>query len=342
VVVRSTQPQSWAALARAPYLAHKYAVPGVQMLRDSGIEGNLFNAYGAGGFLGYWLAPALRTFVDGRTEHYPPAVLDDYLAIVNRNPADARDLETILDERGVDVFFGFGLPNDVPRHGMRYTAGHLLETDDWVLVSSSVLHRIWLRRDDHENLERAAAYYAARAIPFDRSRGFDTALVLAQRPDWAVEANLVPAEYPQLTAAYRDGNATRDELRRLSAVLALVGAHEQQLEVDFAYEETHGADAGSQRRIIYALLRLGLYDEANALAQSPPPRAETDRTTRQLAAVARTAGQLAFRRLHEQRRAGALLPVTGLDRFPLLDPEEIQWILDAQRTLVLPIRTTPP
>ena len=26
----------------------------------------------------------------------------------------------------------------------------------------------------------------------------------------------------------------------------------------------------------------------------------------------------------------------------LLDPEEIQWILDAQRTLVLPIRTTPP
>ncbi|MEE2663266.1 MAG: hypothetical protein VX681_04050 [Myxococcota bacterium] len=347
-VVRSTQPQSLAALGRAPYLAHKYAVPGVRMLRDSGIEGNLFNSYGSGGFLGYWLSPALRTFVDGRTEHYPPAVLDDYLAVVNRNPTDARGLAEILDERGVDVFFGFGLPNDVPRHGMRYTAGHLLGADDWVVVSSSVLHRIWLRRDDRENLERAAAYYAAREVPFDRSRGFEPARVLAQRPDWAIEANLVPAEYPQLVAAYRDGSATRDELRRLAVVLALVGAHEQQLEVDFAYEEAHGADAGSQRRIVYALLQLGLYEEAHTIAQSlpalapEPPHAENERTARQLEAVARTAGQLAFHRLREQRQAGAPLPVTGLDRFPLLSPEEMQWILDAQRTLVLPIRTTAP
>ena len=66
-----------------PYETAGYYLPGVRFLREAGVEGNLFNAYLMGGFLDFWTAPELRTFIDGRTEHYPPEVVTDYLAVNN-------------------------------------------------------------------------------------------------------------------------------------------------------------------------------------------------------------------------------------------------------------------
>jgi hypothetical protein len=331
-VVRSTQPSSWRDLVCTPYLGHKYGVPGVAFLRDAGIEGRLFNAYGAGGFLGYWLAPGLRTFIDGRTEHYAPEVLEDYLAVVNRNPTAARGMDEILDDRGVDVFFGFGFPNELPRHELRHTAGHLLGDDSWVPVSRSVLHTIWLRRTDRANLDRVARWYAERGVPFDRERGLEMARVLAESAPRAIEEGWVPREYAELDAAWRSGHASALELRRLAIVLALLGAHERQLEVDFAYEDVHGADLGSQRRIVYALLRLGLSDEAWELAELLPALAPDDPRAEVVAKVAR---QHAFYEVRRALQDDVPLPVRGLDRYPLLDPADQQWILDGQRTLTV-------
>ena len=259
--------------------------------------------------------------------------------MIDRNPIRARGLREILDEREVDVFFGFGFPNAVPRHDMRTTAGHLLGNDAWIVISRSVLHTIWLRRDDTRNLERLRAYYEQQRVPFDTTRGFESARVLAERRDWAIDSGMVPAEYDELVAAYEAGSASRDELRRLAVVLVLVGAHEEQLEVDFAYEEAHGSDAGSLRRIVFALLRLELYPDADETALQLSATAPHDPRS---AAVAKVARQFAFHRVRQQLQGDVPLPVAQLDRFPLLDLEDQQWVLDAQRTLSVSRRTTAP
>lgn len=331
-VVRSTQPAALGAYLTTPYLGHKYGVAGVQFLRDAGIEGNLFNAYGAGGFYGYWLSPHLRTFVDGRTEHYAPEVFDDYLAIVRRSPAGDRDLDTLLADRSVGVFAGFGFPNDSPRHGLRYTAGHLLDHPDWVPVSRSTLHTIWLRRSDRTNLARVAAYYAKQGVPFDPQIGFDPERVLAEAPDWAIAHHVVPAGYRELDAAHRSGTASREQLRRLAIVLALAGAHERQLEVDLAHEEAHGTRPALSRRIVFALLRLGFVDEAYRMAEHLESLAPGDPAA---AAVATTTEAYAFHRVRTQLQPDLPAPSHLLDRFPLLDPPDQQWILDAQRSLAV-------
>src|SRR5262249_33634609 len=50
---------------RSPWLDERYCGPGMRFLRDAGLRGRLFQPFNLGGFLGYWLAPGLRTFIDG-------------------------------------------------------------------------------------------------------------------------------------------------------------------------------------------------------------------------------------------------------------------------------------
>jgi len=64
----------------SPYHRWKYHDRAVHFLRETGLEGNLYNPYSMGGFLGYWLAPRLRLFIDGSL-NVPPSVMQDYLAI---------------------------------------------------------------------------------------------------------------------------------------------------------------------------------------------------------------------------------------------------------------------
>jgi len=77
----------------------------------AGLEGNLFNFYAMGGFLGYWLSPRVRTFVDSRAEHYDRDVYMDYSAVTEmlvRRPSQT--FLDVLDRRDVDIFFGMGFP----------------------------------------------------------------------------------------------------------------------------------------------------------------------------------------------------------------------------------------
>ena len=57
-----------------PYHAGKYQAHGVWFLADAELEGNLFNEYYMGSFLGYWLSPRLRAFVNGSL-NVPPDVI---------------------------------------------------------------------------------------------------------------------------------------------------------------------------------------------------------------------------------------------------------------------------
>ena len=64
-------PPSWSRYAR-PYPASKYHANAVWVLKDAGLEGNLFNEYYMGGFLGFWLAPELRAATPVRASQASP------------------------------------------------------------------------------------------------------------------------------------------------------------------------------------------------------------------------------------------------------------------------------
>ena len=108
----------------------KFHEEGVAFLAETGLQGNLYNSYLMGGFLAYRLAPRLRTFIDGRTEHYPVEVYRDHAMVeAMRATRAGESFVDVLERRRVDVFFGVGVPA-----GKRYTSAHLERVPGWLLV----------------------------------------------------------------------------------------------------------------------------------------------------------------------------------------------------------------
>jgi hypothetical protein len=252
-----------------PFRSHKFHVEGVRFLADAQLEGNLFNSYAMGGFLGYWLSPRLRTFIDSRAEHYDNNVYLDYSAIIEmlaRN--DGETFLDILDRRGVDIFFGIGF------QGWWHpvlTTDHLHAVPGWLLVSRSFRHGIYLRDNarNRDNLDRVAAYYASEGIPFDRKRGLNPSAVIRARPDWAMARSMLPGNYPELLAQAGSVNAeTRLNARNaLGLVYLLSGAIDEQIAWERQTIREFPQDRSSRQRLVYGLLRNGSADEAQAVAE---------------------------------------------------------------------------
>ncbi len=200
----------------------RYAGEGAQFLNDAGIEGNLFNNYTLGAYLGFQLAPQIRTFIDGRAEHYPPEVMIDYDVITAggvRN--DGRHYLDILDDRKVDLFYGVG--------GVGYgyhaddTLHHVEAVPWWVLIFRSAGHGIWLRKDAASiaTLQRIKAYYDARGIPFSVEAGLDVGQLIREHQAYAIDIRLIPPIYPARLAVSREG----DPDTRLNALAWLGDRH---------------------------------------------------------------------------------------------------------------------
>lgn len=262
------------AYLSAPYLEARYCDPGVRFLKEAGLRGNLFNPYGLGGYLGYRLSPQLRTFIDGRTEHYPSEVMAEYDAITLRARLGRESYLDILERRRVDLFFAIG------GEAYRYEATHTLEVvanqPGWLLIYRGLDHAIYLRTNERnqDNLRRVAAYYARQGIPFDPRRGFSVHEAIHKGPDWAMAQRLLPAAYPQLLAAARD---PREPLRDraqiiLGDIYRLIGAREDQVEVERALLSRRPGDLFLRLRVMEALRQLGRHEEADALAPAGPAR----------------------------------------------------------------------
>ncbi len=314
--IAERMPNGLDAYFRTAYLSRKYHVEGVRFLRETGVEGNLFNSYPMGGFLGYWLAPELRTFIDSRTEHYPPEVLSDYTRI-NR----LQDLQTgtsyldILDQRKVDFFFGIGMPTDrFARTQGIYTTSHLAEVPGWVLVSRSFHHAIYLRDlpRNQQNFERIARYYREAGVPFDRKRGFSVRDTLKSNPEWAIAHEVLTRAQAARIGKIEEGAASRsaEALETLGLIFALTGEYEAMLETEAELAEVKPGSLASARRQVYGLIRLDeperAVQEARRLAELVPD----DLAARQWVEIA-----LMYQRL-SQSTAGSL---RGLERRVLLD-----------------------
>jgi hypothetical protein len=317
------------AYLRMPYRTHKYHLEGVHFLQASGVTGNLYNPYWMGGFLGHWLAPRLRTFIDGRTEHYPVAVYEEHSAVqLMGSPVDGKSFVDVLERRDVDLFFGVGFPGWWL--GV-YTTAALEGVDGWLPVSRSYRHALYLRDDarNAENLERIARWYAAEGVPFDRERGLDPGRVVRERPDWAIRHALLPPDYPALRSAARaaDPAARARALDVLAVVHLLGGAYREQVALECELLAlAPGADR-ARLRLAFALLRLGRLDQAageieRVLAREPghPQALALAAAVRDVARV-REALADEDRGVKEQvfvnQRLRSAVPLGGADTWPL-------------------------
>lgn len=304
-------------LARS-HVATKYHAEGVRFLAEAGIEGRLFNHYWMGGFLGYWLAPRLRTFVDGRAEHYPPDVLSDAQAIAGRLGAQADESShlDVLDRRRVDVFFGVGTPPMGVGPGVGvYTSDNLAGDPGWVLAFRAVDQALYFRAaGGRENLERAARFYRERGVPFDPALGFEPDRVIREAPDFARRWRLLPRDGEALRRAADEGPpASRAAAaEQLAVAYATGGAWQSAIEAARLALSLEPAARQARRCLVYALLRGGARAEALEEAAALLRLDLGDPRARRIHQIALQAGSGAS----QETLARLLL------RYPLLDQEE--------------------
>ena len=259
-------PREWLTL---PYRSHKYYAEGAYFMQRTGLAGNVYNTYWTGGFIGYWRAPRVRTFIDGRTEHYDEAVYQDHVAVgALREPAGSDSVLDILDRRGVDIFFGVGFPGSW--HPV-YLTPYLEEAPGWVLVWRSFRAAIYVRDDERnrENLERVRRWYADEGIEFDPARGLEPDRLVRDHVAWAVREMLLVPQHDEHLARLEapDPALVLAAGRRLSVNYLLAGAYDSALALDRRLYARFPDQPDVMWRLAWTLVRLGRPDEAEAVAQ---------------------------------------------------------------------------
>lgn len=274
-----------------PYFASKYQAHAVWMLDDTDLEGNLFNEYYMGGFLGYWLAPKLRTFVNGSLNVSLDA-MDANLPIRERRGAlPGEGFLGLLDRQRIDVFLGMGLPRVKPNNRPWYhTTAHLENAPGWILVFRNITSSVYLRDNPQnaDNLERVAHYYRNQGVPFDAERGFDTARVIREARSWSSENGVIPAYYDQLVENSKD-TGTEQGVRSsnlLASFYAALGLYSEAMEIDRALLGRFRDAPQVRRRLVWSLLRVGAFAEAAEFAQPHPRRGQANSLLQRVSEVA--------------------------------------------------------
>jgi hypothetical protein len=306
-------------------LSGRYPAEGVRFLAETNVSGNLFGRYATGGFFGYWLAPDVRSFVNG-TLNFPAEVFEDYFAVVNlRGTRPDESFRDVLERREVDFFFGVGIPGPkAPAAARFYTTVDLEGEPGWILVQRSLDHAIYLRRAERnaENLRRIVSYYAGEGIAFDSQRGLDVGALLLEQPDWAIRHRMLPQDHARLVSDsdHADPAPRYEALDRLGTIHLLLGDYETQLRFDRRAIELAPRREEPRRRLVYGLLRLGRGREAFTAARqlariSPSSRAAAAfvrAAEAQVAAESSGAGELvSWQQRDAARRLLRHLPVVS-------------------------------
>lgn len=254
----------------ADALGVRYCDNASAFLEDAGLEGRLFHPFNLGGYLGYRHAPRLRTFIDGRLDHVPAGVLDDYIQVrVGVRTSDETRFMPPLDAHGVDLFVGTHFRAN--RYGQGTWTDHLRRLPEWIPLFASQECSVYLRNEPRnaKNLERAARYYAERDIPFSMQRGPDLGIALTRNRSWSDLHRVTPPDFDALRA--RGRSDTPEERHRSAEALARglwrIGAFREQLPIDRALIQADPSEKEPRRRVIDGLLQIGLAAEARPLAE---------------------------------------------------------------------------
>jgi hypothetical protein len=255
---------------RSPYLDQRYGGAGMRFLRDAGLRGRLFHPFNLGGFLGYWLAPDLRIFIDGRMDHYPGEVLADYLKLRNASQRGApRLLQDLLDKWEIDVFFGTSFPE--ARYADRHWIAHLRRLPGWVLVFASEHHSVYLRKTprNQRNFGRVKAYYVQRRLHFSVDGGLDVSQTIRRRPGWSKRQGLIPEHFKELQERSEspDPDVRLTALQQLGWLYWQIGAFEDGVAVERKLLALWPEAREPRRRLADGLLLLGRPAEALEVAR---------------------------------------------------------------------------
>ncbi len=305
-----------------PYSTRKYYGHAVWFLQDAGVSGNAFNDYFMGGFLGFWLAPELREFVNGSL-NVPPGLLDAYRALRERRGlAPGEDFAALLDRYRIDVFLGIGLPSvQSPNRPRFYTTSHFDDVEGWLPVFRNLRSGVYLRRNERnrENLRRIAAYYADAGVPFDGERGFDVDRVLREAPQWAVQHGVVPRGFADLAQARFSANPEQSiaAAQRLADLYAVLGLYERAVQLDRRTLAIDPERSGARRRLVWCLLHRGEGAAALEEAQKLEPVFDSDPLAARIAGTAR-----AYAELEDASDRRALVAV-----LPLFTRHEASWAI---------------
>ena len=297
----ATGPRSRAACRRparamrSPIPLNKYYSHAIWLLADSGVRGNLYNEYFLGGFAGYWLAPGVRSMVNG-TLNFPSEIFDAWGAIAQRRgQRPGEDFPALLDRLGIDLFLGIGMPEaGLPGRRRRYwiaTTTHLEDTPGWIPIFRNLECAIYLRANERnrENLDRLARYFGEQHVPFDRERGFEVDAVLRDAPEWAIRHGVVPRGFVRAAHAALTGRADAAVRDRVAALYALLGRYERAAEIDRSLLGANPKAVRVRRRLVWSLLSLGRVEEAAAAAAALEAQPEADGLSHRLARAAREA-----------------------------------------------------
>jgi len=256
---------------RTPYAAGKYHAHAVSFMQATKLEGNLFGRYAEGGFQAFWLGPAVRTAMNGSLNMSNEALAKAF-AIRERigTPANPR-FEDALDDLGVDLFLGTGLPMET-RAGRppNYSTIHLENASGWVLVFRNLDSAIYVRDDERgsRNLERVADYYLAEGVPFDRTYGFQPREALRAAPEWS-RAHGIGSTLLDVRA--NSGQAER-RLGPIAMVYLALGMYEEAEAANDSLLRIDPMNVPALRRRAWLLLRPG----------ERPPRDEVVKALRAL------------------------------------------------------------
>jgi hypothetical protein len=175
-------------LARGAYLAAEderlFPVQARQRLAESGLEAKLFHPYEWGGYLGFWLWPACRVFLDGRTVMFAALIPERWWA--ERDPEQA---ERVFAARDIDAIV---MKRLVERDGQWVPWRPPQADGAWVRAYGDRTAELWLRADRGAALERLRGAYAQRGIEFEPSEGFAELAALAADPGWQARWQLLP------------------------------------------------------------------------------------------------------------------------------------------------------
>lgn len=260
---------------RQAYDADRYYAHAVWFLRDTRVEGRLFNPYFTGGFFEYWLSPRLQAFADGSL-NFPASVLEDHALILTQGgDLPEFDLGARLDAYGIDFFVGVGLPTPGPAgRPWRYSSHHLERDPDWLLVYRGLRSAVYLRRADRNrrNLERIAAYYARAGVPFSPETGLDVLGALEAATDWAIANGVAPIDYPELVRAARRAppRMRRIARERLASTYATLGLYARAIDLDSHPTAARFGAANAparERRLAWCRMRLDRSDDTSERAR---------------------------------------------------------------------------
>jgi len=247
-----------------PYRPAKYFGHAMWFLEDTGLEGRIYNDYPLGGFMSFWHTPRLRMSASG-TMNVERSAMERFLAIgAHAVGRPGTTLGALVEESGIDLFLGTGLPVfPTAARPIQTTVRHLEGDPAWIPAFRSLRSALYIRRPGsgtdaadqrrRANLNRVAAYYARAGVPFDPDTGFAPEQVLRAAPEWARTHGLVPSDFEHvLVAGDRERAAGQfgPAADRAAELFAVLGAYEAAIDFDRASTE-----AGEGRRDRRALQR---------------------------------------------------------------------------------------